>query len=125
MAHKKSSISLGERVATAFVSMLAATLTLLIVPLVLSFKVGDADLLFEIYSWIFSKTGIALISAATVTGFFLGAERMVDMFSHAWGTHPRTEEDRFANEENRSTKILVLIVFLGVLGYAAHRLFNT
>lgn len=86
---------LAERLAVAFVSGVAATLTLLIIfPLTVMFagsgSSGNAgfDLVTDIYAFVFSRPGFLFICGTAITGFIMGPERMTNIFSFFWGTHP-------------------------------------
>lgn len=92
--------------------MLAAALTLLVLPWVFV-AMGRAGEPLALYAWVFSKVGLAIISVATAAGFVLGSERMANVFSFFWGTHPVWEEDWF----QRLAAALVVVVAVGVIGH--------
>lgn len=83
--------SLTERLAVALVSGVAAALTLALYPLALlshgAGSGGEFELGAYFYSFMFSKVGLILVIAASVTGFCVGPERMANIFSFFWGTH--------------------------------------
>lgn len=87
--------SLTERLVVALVSGVAAALTLALYPMVLvvlllshgSGSGGEFELGAYFYSFMFSKVGLILVIAASVTGFCVGPERMANIFSFFWGTH--------------------------------------
>jgi hypothetical protein len=90
---EKQLITLTDRLAVAFVSGVAATLTLLLFPIALSIFVGAASakgagLIFLYYTYVFSKTGLFIISSASIAGFLLGPDRIATLFSFFWFTHP-------------------------------------
>jgi hypothetical protein len=84
-------IPLGERVVSAFIAALAAALTLCAYPLVMSF-VANASEPYLLYGFVFSKIGAGILVLATIVGFAVGSERLADIFSFFWGTHPMWEE---------------------------------
>lgn len=91
--HFSDTISLSERVATAFVSAFAAAFTLALYPLamlLLGTKAGGGggfELGAIFYAFVFSKVGLAVVIGAAILGFCLGSERMASVFSFFWGTH--------------------------------------
>jgi len=82
-----------ERLACALVSVVATALTLMLFPVVTmllshgSGGPGQIEFGFLFYKLAFSKTGLITVLAA-VAGFCLGSERMANIFSFFWGTHP-------------------------------------
>ena len=110
LARNETSISLSERVATAFVSIVAAALTLLVLPWIFATK-GSSGEPFTLYGWIFSKYGLAIIASAAAAGFIFGSEKMANAFSFFWGTHPVWEEGWF----QKGLVALVVIVIVSVL----------
>jgi hypothetical protein len=116
--------SFTERLIVAFVSAVAATLTLAIYPLALIILGGGAggggefELGAHFYSFIFSKFGLAVIVGASIVGFFTGAERMANIFSFFWGTHnfwSRFNEYLHDKSENLQTEHSVSNWVLGLL----------
>ena len=112
LARNEPSISLSERLATAFVSVVAAALTLVILPWIFAVK-GSSGEPFTIYGWIFSKYGLAIIASAAVAGFIFGSEKMANIFSFFWGTHPVWEEDWF----RKGLVALVVVIIVSLLIY--------
>ena len=87
-------ISFGERIATAFVSVAATSITLFAVPLIfLAIAHNGRPLI--LYGWILSKLGILTLFLSAIAGFSLGADRMANVFSFFWGTHSIWEEEWF------------------------------
>jgi hypothetical protein len=105
-------ISFGERLATAFVSVAATAITLIVIPLLISAVSGKVQS-FLLYDCIFSKFGILILVASAITGFTLGAEKMANVFSFFWGTHSVWEEEWFQ-------KVLMGIIVVSILGFVGH-----
>lgn len=108
-------ITIGERIATAFVSAIAAGLTLLgyfVLLLALASKsyAGPPRALFDLF---LSKISLGFIATAFVIGFVLGSTRMATVFGSLWGTNE--EED-----EPWLIKLKVVIVVAIVVFAAAH-----
>lgn len=102
---EKQLITLADRLAAAFVSGVAATLTLLLFPIAMSIFIGavsakGAGLMLLYYTYVFSKTGLLIISSAFIAGFLLGPDRIATLFSFFWFTHPFWK--RFENNLNES-----------------------
>lgn len=114
--HNDATISFSERLATAFVSTVAAAATLLVLPWVFAAN-GRGHEPFALYAWVFSKTGLVIIASAAAAGFVLGSERMANVLSFFWGTHPVWEEEWFQ-------KCLVGLIIVVVVGVVAHLVFN-
>ena len=106
----RQSISLGERLATALASAVAAALTLFVVPLLFTMVSYEP---LALYAVIFSKSGIVVIAVASAIGFSVGSERMVNILSVFWGTHPAWKEEWF----QRIALALVILFSAGVVGY--------
>lgn len=112
LPHNDTTISFSERLATAFVSTVAAAVTLVVVPWVFAAN-GRGHEPFTLYYWVFSKAGLLIIASAAAAGFFLGSERMANVFSLIWGTHPVWEEER----SQKYLVGLIIVVVIGVVGY--------
>ena len=110
--HSDETISFSERMATAFVSTVAAAATLLVLPWVFAANGRGAEPLI-LYSWAFSKTGLVIIATAAAAGFFLGSEQMANVFSLFWGTHPVLEEEWF----QKCLVGLIIVVAVGLVGH--------
>jgi len=108
----RQSISFSERLATAFVSAVATALTLIVVPLIFTMVGGSYEPL-ALYALIFSKTGIVIISVASAIGFSVGSERMANILSLFWGTHPAWKEEWF----QRIALGFVIVFTAGVVGH--------
>ena len=111
-SQSKQSISFSERLATAFVSAIATAVTLFVVPLIFTMVGGSYEPL-ALYAFIFSNTGIVIISVASAIGFSFGSERMANILSIFWGTHPAWKEEWF----QRIALGLVIIFTAGVVGH--------
>jgi hypothetical protein len=108
----RQSIAISERLATAFVSAIAAAITLFVAPLFFS-MVGYSYEPLALYTLVFSKTGIVIISVASVIGFSVGSERMANILSLCWVTHPAWKEEWL-----QLIALGFLIIFTaGVVGY--------
>ena len=108
-------ISMEERFVTAFVSALAAVVTLVcyfVINLVLASKSISGIPLVGIA---FSKFGLPLVGLASAVGFVLGAERVASVFSFFWGTHPVWEHEWFQ-------RVVAALVAIAVVAFAAHLL---
>jgi len=66
-----------------------------------------------LYTLVFSKTGIVIISVASVIGFSVGSERMANILSLCWVTHPAWKEEWF----QRIALGFLIIFTAGVVGY--------
>ena len=111
-SQSRQSISFSERLATAFVSAVVTALTLFVVPLIFTMVGGSYEPL-TLYALIFSKTGIVLISVASVIGFSVGSEKMANILSIFWGTHPAWKEEWF----QRVALGIIIVFTAGVAGY--------
>ena len=111
-SHSNETISFSERIATAFVSTVAAAATLLVLPWVFAANGGVGETL-VLYSWLFSKTGLVIIATAAATGFFLDSERMANGFSFFWGTRSVWEEEWF----QKCLAGLIIVVVVGLVGH--------
>lgn len=109
-------ISFGERLATAFVSIAATAITIIVLPWMFSAIGGNAES-FLLYNWIFSKLGILILVASAIAGFFLGADRMANVLSFFWGTHSIWEEEWFQ-------KIFIGFFVLLAIGLLVHFVMN-
>jgi uncharacterized membrane protein len=106
------SITFGERLATAFVSIAATAITLFVLPLIVSVIVHNGKPML-MFGWIFSKLGILTLFLSAIAGFSLGADRMANVFSFFWGTHTIWEEEWFQ-------KVFIGIFVLLVIGLLVH-----
>lgn len=119
---------LTERLAVAFVSGVAAILTLALYPvalLVLGRGAGggvEFDLGGQFYSIVFSKVGVVIVIAASVAGFYVGSERMANIFSFFWGTHSCWARlgaylnDKLSGlQEEYNVPLWLLVVLLAIL----------
>jgi len=111
-SQSRRSISFNERLATAFVSAVATALTFFVVPLLFTLVGGSYEPLVA-YTLFFSKTGIVIISVASVIGFSVGSERMANIFSIFWGTHQAWKEEWF----QRIALGFVIVFTAGVVGH--------
>ena len=112
-------ITLGERVATALVSAIAAVL-----PLVGHFVIsvaftsrssyGPPKLLFDVFA---SKVSIGLVIAASLAGFILGSSRMANVFADLWGTSERRSNTAWIE---LVIVVLIIVVAVAVITYLAH-----
>jgi len=96
LLHKPEPSTFGERIATAFISALAAALTLLayfVLNAVFAAKSGSNLPL--VPTMIFSKLSAYIICAAALAGFLIGSARMVNIFSVFWGTNQIWEREWF------------------------------
>jgi hypothetical protein len=87
--------TLEERLIGAFISAIAMACTIAVLSFV--FFVMLAKGRFEgvhlLFHFVFSKASLFIIAATAVLGFFLSFDKMADIFSSLWGTHPVWEED--------------------------------
>jgi hypothetical protein len=111
MSQRKSDpVSWSERIATAWVSLIAAAVTALFV-IGAVFFAGSMD-----FSWSevrqFFLWGAIFSIGAGILGFFAGSERMAEYFGWLWGTsEPSGTESAVA--------VTVLIVFLAAVIYVS------
>jgi len=115
----KERITLGERVATAFVSAIAAALTLVgyfVISVAFASKSpsGPPKLLFDIFA---SKISIGLVVAASLAGFILGSSKMANVFADLWGTSERRNASRF----ELVVVVLIIIVAVAVITHLTHQ----
>jgi len=78
---------LHYRLAVAVCAAVAVGLTMLLVPLIVGILGTGAEFA-ALYAVVFSKWGLATVTAFAVAGFILGGERMANVFAVIWGTHP-------------------------------------
>lgn len=116
LPRRSTTVSFGERVATAFVSIFAAAGTLLVLPWVFAAS-GRGSEPFLIYAWVFSKSGLFIIASAAVSGFILGSEKMANVLSFFWGTHAVWEEEWFQN-------IIVAVIIIVIVGMVGSLVFS-
>jgi hypothetical protein len=85
-------ITLADRVVTAGLTSVLMSITLLVAPIGLALAgARKAWRLYEFYDDVLIW-GSVIVVASAITGFILGTERTVDLFSHLWGTaEPRHE----------------------------------
>lgn len=119
--------TLAERLAVAFVSALAAALTLALYPVAVTLIAGgrgggtEFEFAVFLYRFVFSKLGLSIIIGASVVGFLAGSERMANIFSFIWGTHSfwsivGDRLDEFQTNHNVGLWVLVgLLVILAVV----------
>jgi len=104
---KADSITIGDRIASAVVSAIATSLTLVVYYIFLFANAGKISkppaAMFD--SLIF-KMLLSLIVFTGLAGFFLGSSRMADALGYLWGTSDDVLEQRWFK---------TLLVFLGVL----------
>ena len=113
---KPEPITFAERLATAFISAIAAALTLFayfVVNVVLAAKSGSGQLL--VSSLFFSKLSAYIVGTATLAGFLFGSERITGVFSFFWGTHEIWEREWFQ-------KLWVALVIAVVAAMVVHLL---
>ena len=113
---KPELITFAERLATAFISAIAAALTLFayfVINVALAAKSGPGQLL--VSSLFFSKLSAYIVGAATLVGFLFGSVRMAGVFSFFWGTHEIWEREWFQ-------KLWVALVIAAVAAIVVHLL---
>lgn len=83
-----NSITLSERIFTALLSALSASLTLLCYYV---FLIVSASKIYrppaEMFDPLVFKLLLSLVVFAAITGFTLGASRMAEVWGHLWGTN--------------------------------------
>lgn len=104
---EKTSLTMEERLVTAFVSMIVAGLTIAVVGIGTFLRSGGSGPELESWGTFFRISGI-LCAAAGLLGFAVGPERMARHFGFLWGT-----------EKPTTVQVAVLVtVVLGICGYA-------
>jgi hypothetical protein len=114
---ERKKITFEERVITAFISAIAAALTLFgyfVINLALASK-GTGAISF-VFSFFFSKISAYIIGAVAIVGFFVGIERMSELFSSLWGTSENTELEGF----QKVGAILIIVVIAAIAAYLLH-----
>lgn len=105
-------ITIGERIATAFVSAIAAGLTVaayFVILLAFSSRSygGPPKTLFDAF---FSRFSIGFVVAAFIIGFALGSARMATVFGSLWGTNE--EEDDPWVDKLKAVVAVVMVVLV-------------
>jgi hypothetical protein len=114
----------------AFVSALAAVLTLVLYPFTLTLIAGgrgggpEFEFAAFLYRFVFSNVGLSIIVGASFVGFLVGSERMANIFSFFWGTHSFWSDvgdrvDEF--QTNHNIGLWVLVVLLAILAFVIYR----
>lgn len=129
VARHSETDTLMERIAVAFVSAIAAVLTLVLYPLALVLLGGgqgggtEFEFATVYYAAVFSKAGLFIIGGASILGFLAGAERMANVFSFFWGTHAfwsRLGERLDDIQDNHNIGGWVLIILLVILAFVIY-----
>ena len=115
-----------ERIAVAFVSAVAAVLTLALFPIAILILGGgfgggvEIEVGAAFYALAFSKVGVTIVGVAALTGFCVGGERMANSFSFFWGTHSIWSklgayiEDKTVEWNTEHVPVTVLVALLVV-----------
>lgn len=114
--NNQKKMTIFDRMIIAFSSGLTAFVTIVIYYLVVSVAIlreGEFDAIPMIYSFI-KKFGIYPIGLASCVGFFAGPEKMADIFSYFWGTHPAMKK------ELQLSKTAEWIIALSILAGAVY-----
>lgn len=93
--NNQKKITLIDRMIIAFSSGLTAFVTIVICFLVVCVAIGregEFGAIPMIFSFI-KNVGIYLIGLASCVGFIAGPEKMADIFSYFWGTHPAMKKE--------------------------------
>lgn len=112
---KPEPITFAERIATAFISAIAAALTLLVyfvLNVVFAGKSGSNQPLVQ-PTMLFSKLSAYIVSAATLAGFLAGSARMANVFSIFWGTHQIWKQEWFQ-------KLCVVLLVVVIAAMSVH-----
>jgi hypothetical protein len=129
MARGSQSDTLVERLAVAFVSAVAATLTLALYPVALIVvaggRGGGTEFQFvALYQFVFSNVGLSIIIGASVVGFLAGSERMANIFSFFWGTHSFWSDlgDQLDGlQTDHNVAFWLLVVLLAILAFVIYQ----
>jgi hypothetical protein len=130
MARGSQTDTLGERLVVAFVSAVAAALTLALYPFALTLIAGgrgggpEFEFAAFLYRFVFSNVGLSIIVGASVVGFLAGSERMANIFSFFWGTHSFWSDvgDRLDEfQTNHNIGLWVLVVLLAILAFVIYQ----
>ena len=115
---KREPITFAERVATAFISAVAAALTLFayfIINIALSAKSASGQI--PVSSFFFSRLSTYIIVTASLIGFLSGSERMARIFSFFWGTHEIWEQAWFQ-------KLCITLLVMAIVVFTVHFLYG-
>jgi hypothetical protein len=129
MARGSRSDTLVERLAVAFVSAVAAAITLALYPVALILVVGGrgggTEFQFvALYQFVFSNVGLSIIIGASVVGFLAGSERMADIFSFFWGTHSfwsNLGDQLDGLQTDHNVAFWLLVVLLAILAFVIYQ----
>lgn len=128
MARNSQTDTLSERLAVAFVSAVAAALTLALYPLALTLSGRGGGTEFELaaflYRFVFSNVGLSIIIGAAVFGFLAGSERMTNIFSFFWGTHSfwsNVGDQLDGLQTNHNAGLWFLLVLLAILAFVIYQ----
>lgn len=105
---------LHHRLAVAACSAFVAGVMLLIVPLVIGMIGRGAEPL-ALYAFVFSKWGLATLVVFAILGFVAGGERMANLFSVIWGTHPIWSEMGDWLEEHETAAAVLGFAFIALV----------
>lgn len=130
MTRRSLTDTLAERLAVAFVSAVAAVLTLALYPVALVLLAGgrgggtEFEFAAYLYRFVFSNLGLFIIAGSSVVGFLAGPERMANIFSFFWGTHSFWSDvgnrlDEF--QANHNVGLWVLVVLLAILAVVIYQ----
>ena len=114
---KREPITFAERVATAFISAIAAALTLFayfIINAALAAKAPSGQI--HVSSLFFSKLSAYIVGTASMVGFLSGSERMARIFSFFWGTHEIWEQQWF----QRLFAVLLVVAIVALVAHFLH-----
>lgn len=109
---QNANISFGERLISAFVSALAAAVTLLVLPWVAILGRGGSEVL-ALYDLVLSTKGLVIIAMASIGGMLLGSKRIASVFGIFWGTHPFWDEEWF----QFIVAGIIIVAATGTIGY--------
>lgn len=117
-ASEREKITLGERIATAFISAITAALTILAY-FVITFTLAAAKSTTApglVSSFFFTKFSAYMVVTATVVGFLVGSDRMARLFSFCWGTHEIWEREWF----QKLWAAFVIVVAVAIVTHLLH-----
>jgi hypothetical protein len=122
--------TLAERLVVAFVSAVAAALTLALYPVAVTLIAGgrgggpEFEFAAFLYRFVFSSVGLSIIVGASALGFLAGSERMANIFSFFWGTHSFWSDvgDRLDEfQTNHNVGFWVLVILLAILAFVIYQ----
>ncbi len=115
---KREPITFTERIATAFISAVAAALTLFayfVINVALAAKSASGQI--PVSSFFFSRLSTYIIVTASLIGFLSGSERMARIFSFFWGTHEIWEQAWFQ-------KLCITLLVMAIVVFTVHFLYG-